>query len=741
MECNSGKFLLGTALALSAAVLTDGNARAQSDPATTQTPSASDIVVTAQRRSQRLEEVPISIVAVDKEQLQNRNITSSLDIDKVAVGVKIGKTGAFINPTIRGISSGAIGVGQENNVALYMDGFYQPFQIAQNAPLPNVKQLTVLKGPQGTLYGRNATGGAILIETLDPSLKDVEGEFSASYGRFNDKMLSGFISAPISDKIGISLSGYLRDNDGWIRDISGRDTNPINQKSVRGKILFEPTDTLKIMAAIAYTRVSDYTGDSYTFFAHQLALANFPDTPIATGTYETSQSFQGAFTSKLMTYQLRADLDLGFATLSSYTQYLKEKDFLDYDLDGSPLDLFRNIQTYPADAFTQEFVLTSEMGKKLEWILGAMYYDADAAQDPSLALNSATGTYSATKGTLGSTAYSAYGELTWHATDALSITGGLRYTHEKRSHGFEQPLGTVVTPTAYKSWSSATPRAVIRYELGPRSNIYASYSQGFKSGTFNQGLPSTATVDPEKITAYEVGYKTASGGFRLSTSAFYYDYKNLQLSTLVTLPTGARSTLLQNAATSEIYGAEATVDYPATSQLNLHAAVAWTHARYKKFPGAQASAVIDTRVGPTVGGLNVSNFLQDWSGLRLIRSPDWTANASFDYTYPLPSGSIYLTGNVAYQSAQAPANDTLYQTIDAAGVVSAPGGYRYLQKGYALVGAQLGWRSENEKVKITLFGDNITNTKYRLQINGSVYGDYQVFGAPATYGVRVDYKL
>ncbi|MDB5726049.1 MAG: hypothetical protein JWQ16_2803, partial [Novosphingobium sp.] len=411
------------------------------------------------------------------------------------------------------------------------------------------------------------------------------------------------------------------------------------------------------------------------------------------------------------------------------------------DLDGSPLNLFRNIQTYPAHAFSEEVVLTSESGKKIEWILGGLYYDANAAQDPTLALNSATGAYSSTKGTLGSTAYSAYGEVTWHATDALSLTGGLRYTHERRSHGFESPVGTVVTPTAYKSWSSATPRAVIRYEFAPRSNIYASYSQGFKSGTFNQGLPSTATVDPEKITAYEVGLKTASGGVRLSTSAFYYDYKNLQLSTLVTLPSGARSTLLQNAATSEIYGAEATVDYPATSKLNLHGAVAWTHARYKKFTNAQASAVLNTDVGPTVGGLNVSGFTQDWSGLRLIRSPDWTANASFDYTQPLPSGSLYLSSNIAYQSAQAPANDTLFQTVNAAGVVSAPGGYRYLQKGYALLGAQIGWRSEGDKVKVTLYGDNITSTKYRLQINGSTFGDYQVFGAPATYGIRVDYQL
>jgi len=701
--------------------------------------SVSEIVVTAQRRSERLEDVPISVVSANADTMNKRGVYSVTDLDRISVGTKIGKTGINTNPSIRGVTTGIAASGQENNVAYYVDGFYQPSMISMNVDLPNVQQVTILKGPQGTLYGRNATGGAILVDTLNPVIGSFEGNASASYRRFNDRRASAYASIPLGDEAALGLAAYARKSDGYIKDIAGFQTAPIDQNAIRAKLLWRPTSDLSITAGYGRTYVSDATGVSYNFFAHQAALIQRPGFPVTSERNKTSISYQPYTQARVDNYQLKGEWDLGWATLSSYTQDVEERDSLRFDNDGSPAYLTDTIQTYIASTVSQEVVLASKKAAKVEWIVGALYYDQDFSSQ-TLSLNNVTGLYAGSLGRLGTRAYAIYGEATWHATDALSLTGGLRYSRERRTHKLEQPIGTFIIPHEQTTWDALTPRVVVRYELAPRTNVYASFSQGFKSGTYN--VPTaTPAVNPEKITAYEVGFKTVRQRLRFDAAAFYYDYKNMQVSTLQQTATGARVALFTNAATSRIYGAEATLAYAATDQLNLNAAVGYTHGRYKNFQNATAAAILSTNTGLQVGGLNVGNLNQDWSGLRLIRSPDWTLNVGSDYTQPISFGSLLFSGNVSYQSAQAPNTDTLFQTINTSVVparLSAPGGYRYKQKGYALLSLQVAWRSPDLRHRVTVFGDNVTNTDYLVQLNASTFGDYRIFGQPATWGVRYD---
>lgn len=224
-----------------------------------------DIIVTAQRRAERLEDVPMAVAAANQQTLANAGITDIHDLDQLAPGVQISFTGAYTQPSIRGVTTLTAGSGWENNVAVYVDGFYSPSPAGINMDLTNIQDIQIFKGPQGTLYGRNATGGAILINTRAPS-KTFTFDAEASYARFDEVKLGGFVSGPISDAIRVSLSGNLRSSDGYYRSIdpagSGRtvgDAAPIRQRSVRAKLEADVTSELTATLAYNYSLINDPT--------------------------------------------------------------------------------------------------------------------------------------------------------------------------------------------------------------------------------------------------------------------------------------------------------------------------------------------------------------------------------------------------------------------------------------------------------------------------------------------------
>ncbi|RYG29160.1 MAG: hypothetical protein EON93_17185, partial [Burkholderiales bacterium] len=233
-----------------------------------------EIVVTAQRRTERLENVPMAVTALTANTIERAQVVNLHEIGRVAPGVQMGFAGVSSQPAIRGVTSLTNGSGNENNVAVYVDGFYISDNLTINQDLANLAGIEVLKGPQGTLYGRNATGGAILLKTLDPS-EELSGKFEGSYGKFSEKKLRGYISAPLSDKVGFIVAGAYRKSNGWIGKSDPTNNrrklgnaNPQNQRSFRAKLKAELSDTLTATAAYNYAFTSDTTGNLFGPFDH-----------------------------------------------------------------------------------------------------------------------------------------------------------------------------------------------------------------------------------------------------------------------------------------------------------------------------------------------------------------------------------------------------------------------------------------------------------------------------------------
>ncbi|HEY3696479.1 TonB-dependent receptor [Phenylobacterium sp.] len=715
------------------ALLAAGAAHAQetSPPSTIE-----EVVVTAQKRAERLEDVPISITAASGETLERAGITRLEDISKIAPGVQLSRTGVYVQPAVRGVTTQLVGAGQENNVAVYVDGFYLPFQRGLNLDLANISQVSVLKGPQGTLFGRNATGGALLIETLQPSMTERSGRFSLGYGRFADKRVQAYFSTPVSEVLAVNVAGYYRKSDGYIKDISGFNTAPLSNYSLNAKARFQPNDDLTLTLTGETLKVSDGRGLAVTYDGRALAQVLFPGSYVEKGRNLTSLNHPVINRSFQNSASLKGEYRLGWATLTSFTRIEKERDFSSYEIDGSARPVYdQNFHEY-GRAFSQEVNLTSTKTDPLSYVLGLFYFNSRSRADDNFVRAAPSTVFlPQNDSVIDATAYAAYADATWHMADRLYLTGGLRYSHEKKGVIIWSGAGALLLQKS-ATFHSVTPRAVLRYELTPDSNVYASFSKGFKSGLISTTAPFNI-VQPEKLTAYEVGFKTAQGAFRFDLAGYYYDYKNLQVSSISVI-NGVNSSIIANAATAKIYGVEAQLSARLSQQFNARAAVAYNHARYKDFRNAPVNLPSATT------GLNSASCpntapppatvpcTQDQSGQQIVRAPDWTFNVGGDYTVPIGFGDVVLTANVSYSSPYSPTKSDL-------GLNGS--GYRYRQGDITLVNLQAAWRAPGDHWTLTAFGNNVTDERYYIVLTGTAFGDYHVEAEPATWGVRADYRF
>lgn len=711
-----------------------------------------EIIVTAQRRAELLERVPVAIVALTSNTLEKAGVQRMDDLGQVATGVQINRGGSFTQPAIRGISTLTLGYGFENNVAVYVDGFYQPDMVTINGDLANLASVQVLKGPQGTLYGRNATGGAIVMETMTPS-KVFTANGQISYGRFDDRRAQAYVSGPLNDQISFGVGAYYRSSDGYIRDIgadplsSADDTDaaPLKNVSIRAKVLWEVTDNLKFTFGYNHGFVEDARGIVYRI--DKFASPALPMPPARADRRDTaSLSIPADSSAKADEVTGKIALDTGIGTLSSYTGFAMRHSKSVFDFDGSKPFITQSKSTdIRQRTFQQTLDYSIDAIDRLDLILGGFYYN------DKLNVNDAR-TYSggveeanrlrSQYDLLTSKAYAFYLDATYLIANKLFLTGGVRYSHEKRRIAYFELPGavTAIVAPADKSatFSSATPRAVLRYELGARTNIYASFATGFRSGVFNPtAVPSPALVipiKPEKLKAYELGFKTASSVFRFDSAAYYYDFRNLQVGVSVPSPItpGSVVQLISNAKKAEAYGIEGQISWTPLESLNMRAGASWTHARYKDFNNATGTGL------NSATGLNATGQVQDWSGKQMARAPGFTANLGADYSIDLAGGRLSIAANGSYTSSFVVSNPSLYGPLAGSALANRQ---RYRQKAYALVNAQINWTDPSDHCTFGIYGENITNSRYSMTLSGGVFGDYSQGNQPATYGARVGFKF
>jgi iron complex outermembrane receptor protein len=727
--------------AFASCLLASGAAQAQ--PATGQVADLSEVVVTAQRREQRNIEVPVSIVSQSAEQLERANITSTMNLDRVVPGLLMNRVGAPTAPAIRGVSTKVANPGADANVSVYLDGFYQANAVALNRSLLDVANVEVLRGPQGTLFGRNSTGGAILITTRKPSHEPTFMASASIEGNDGRKFVA-YGSTGLTDTLAVSLSTSYTASDGWLRNRAPAPefpTAPTRSNYFRVRALFEPTDKISLDASYEHGFMDDGTATTFSHIAHPLTPGVFP--LLHTDPRETSLSIQSHVKDIWDAYYLTASLDLDFAVLRSMTQVREDNSSWSFDLDGAPGRFIHVRVIAPQKLLTQEVNLTSSGDGRLQWIVGAFHLRDKSSFRISSPSNNAYGARTR--------AWAGYADATWEVLDRLFLTAGVRYSEEKkrclavRGTGATGQLLPCVDGDPDHKEHATTPRANLRYQFDDRTSVYVSYSKGFKSGGFNDARAS-APYDPEKITDWEGGFKTSRGPVQFEVSAFHYDYKNLQFvyaCTVIAPPICPLATgvVVTNAAEATSYGGETQFSWQVTPNISLRGGLAYLHSRYDRFLNASAAAprtAADTPPCVNPNPLLCPNVAvgQDWSGQTPIRSPKWSGNIGVNATLPTRIGAFTFNANISYVDDYQSDTDSLPCINTNCGRGLHP---RLVIPDRTLVDATISWLSPDEKIEVALYARNLFDEDYIMRTDGSTVGDYVIGGEPRVVGVRVRY--
>jgi iron complex outermembrane receptor protein len=543
-----------------------------------------DIVVTAQRREERLKDVPIAITAQSAKSLAEAGVTDTRDLARVVPGLTFSLQGPFAQPAIRGISSQGSTPGNDPNVSIYLDGVYQVLQPNNIFELPDVSRIEVLKGPQGTLFGRNATGGAIRIFTRDPSFTasgDVTATAAVYDGGGFEGGIKGFLSSPIvPDVLAASVAFNYQNNAGYLHDDIHGGRLGFKTGLIRGKLLFQPSSAARFVLTAYYTERNDDVGQAGIAMdgSTQARLID-PNVIVSTRPFHISQDFKSRADTRNLGVQLNGDVDVGIGKVTSLTSFTRSRFYQHADTDFSPI-VYAHYDSVAKDkTIAQELTFASNKFGNISILAGGNYFHDDYALDP-LTVVGVIDLYGRVK----TNALGLFGEVDWDLTDRFKLIGGLRYSHEKKVYDGGFPPAAPFR-VGEKSWSRVTPRASAMYRVSDATNVYATFSQGFKSGVFDSLSYSPETADPEKLTSYEVGIKTSSGPIQLNAAAYYYDYKDLQ----VQLFTGF-TIVTQNAANASIYGLDLDASYKIDSDFKMSGGLAWIpHAKYDDYKNALIS--------------------------------------------------------------------------------------------------------------------------------------------------------
>ncbi len=715
-------------LAVSIAMIATAQVHAQ--PATPAKSAFEEITVTAQRRTELAVDVPIAITAIDSNQINDTNAQQLADLAKLTPSLRFDRAGSQSQPTIRGVGTSVAVAGGSSNVGIYTDGFYSPNPLAADFDLLNISSIQVLKGPQGTLFGRNSTGGAILVTTKEPT-STPSADISATYGSYNTQRYQVYATGGLFDNLAVDIGGQLRKSDGFVDNVlTGSDDDAAYENSsVRIGAKLDLNDKVSALLRYSYSDNEDNTFvavNAYEEDGRVFATGAAFGSAVATKPYDVSNDFKPAFNGRSSTTQLTLKADFDFAMLTSYTQYRDERGRSEMDFDMSPMLLFHYKYDNVDTVFTQEFLLASTGEDRLQWTTGLFYFDNKAIYENNRsagpAVNGGRFTRDGGSGVEVHT-LAAYGDLTYELSDELYLTAGLRYSKDKIDNAYFYTAPSpgdenlIRTDVAKIDDNQLTPRLVLRYKPNAYSSMYVSYTEGYKSAILNVGGGTLdgIEVDPEKIKAYEIGYKYSSGPVMFDASVYYYDYKDLQVASY----SGAAS-YIKNAATSNIYGLDTQVRYAFDDNWEANLGIAYVHTEYDDFAESQVWNQCTSAVFcGDFYGVFVPAYA-DASGNEMQRAPEFTATLGLTYRTDLAAGKLAISGHVYHTS------DFYFDSSNL-----------YKQDAYDLLSARAEWTSPSGQYTVAVFGDNLTDEEYRNQVLPQYYGALSTWGAPRTFGVSV----
>jgi iron complex outermembrane receptor protein len=694
----------------------------------------SDIVVTATRRGESLQKVPIAISAFGAQELAATGTTNAQELAAITPGLTIANQSAAVTPFIRGVGAVDNTVGQEAAVATYVDGVYITSVYGSLFTFNNIERIEVLKGPQGTLFGRNATGGLIHVITRDPG-QDTRIEGAVNYGSYNTIGGRFYASTGLTENLAADVAMvYRHQYDGWGRNVNlNRDIGFAgNDFAIRSKIVLTPDSDTKIKLAIDYSNSKG--GDIGSVKNVQPGSIGADGLSATPGFNNDRAGYDEYVNTRQGGVSLTINHEFDAFSVNSVTAYRKTKVVQAFDNDATPvrkIDVLIDNQTYRT--FTQEVQVLSNPSSPIKWIVGGFFMHDKSGFDGPVGLGlygeDLGGTGVLIKGDITTTSLSAFGEVTVPLGETTAVVGGIRYTSDKRSiagqtvvvdsnvPGSQNVLVALPATSASFRESQPTWRLILNHNFTPAILGYASYNRGFKSGNFNTAAPADKPFHSEILDAFEVGAKTQffDNKLRFNMAAFYYKYDNLQLNKL----TGA-TLLTTNAASAEIKGLDFDGELVVTNELRLRFGGALLDAKFKDFTGAQYS--FRNPDGTTT--LAAGGPLGDLSGNRLTRSPKATFNIGAFARIPAGSGNIVANANYVYNSGY-------YWEPD----------NRLKQKAYGLVNAQLGWSAAEDRWAVKVIAKNLSGTKYDVWQVATTNGDLYAPAAPRTIAGEISFKF
>lgn len=685
------------------------------------TPNAfdQDIVVTANRREERLQRVPIAVTAITADELAVSGIASNVQLAQKTPSLQMTYTGGAVLPYIRGIGSNNPSPGDEPPIATYIDGVYQSRSYATNFSFNNIDRVEVLKGPQGTLFGRNAAGGLIQVITRDPSSKTgVEG--SVSYGNYDTTRVQTYLTTGIANSLAADLAIYYSNQArGYGRNLfTGDSYGKGRDFAVRSKWAYSDAEN-KIVLSVDYR---DLATD------RPLGLRSPPGTKNIYGELPPS-NFQDINTTqdpdmkiKSWGVSLNARHNVGFADLVSISSYRYASLSYRQDGDTSPTDGIFLVASEKVRTFTQELQLKSNSSGPLKWSAGLFYLRDASGYTPftvsGLDIGSTIDIWSRIK----TDSYSAYLDATYRLAPRTEITGGVRYTIDTRSaagfNAISSPTGDPITSTpevnVRKSFKSPTWRFIVNQTVGSDSILYGSYSRGFKSGGFAAASIADPPFKSAYIDSFELGSKNkfANGVAGLNVAAFLYKYNDIQVQQIV--PPGVQHIVNAGQATGK--GIEVDAYVRPVKNLRLTVGYAYLDATYDKFSNGLCTQALP-------GGGNAVLICPDLAGKRLPRAPRNTLNLALDHSLSTSVGTF--TTSLSWYW-----NEGYFSDAD----------NRLKQPAYSVANINFGWRSTGQRFGIDLFMHNVTDAKYYDVLVEQTVNDTYSPAPPRTFGVQFSFK-
>jgi iron complex outermembrane receptor protein len=674
-----------------------------------------EVVVTAQRREESLQDVPIAVSTISRARAAALGITdiSSLNARVPSLSVQEGGVAPFFY--LRGMGNNGSAVNSESSVALYVDGIYLYPGFGNVLPFNGIERVEVLKGPQGTLFGRNTTGGVIQIVTRDPSPEPAL-EAEVGYGNYKTVTGSLYATTGVTDKLAVNVAAYYQDqHDGWGRNtFLNRKAYFGRQFSARTKAAFTPTDATKLIFGFEFNQFR--SGGFETQVAP--GVVGLDGQVSRLGRYERRANFPEKEDIKSYLYSLRAEQDLGFANLVSISAYRKVDTFFTIDQDATPAPVVDATLINPAHNFSQEIHLLSPPGSAINWLVGGYYFNAYAANDPIRIAGLAASPFPSIDifSTQRTRSISVFGQASYEIFPATSLTAGLRYTDEHvRQEASRLETGGVVlafNPDQRLNFDGFTWRLSIDHRFSPDLMAYASYNRGLKSGGVTLTTPSNLPpFQPEKVDAYEVGLKADmfDGVLRLNLATFVYKFKDIQVQRVI-----AGGLLTVNAARATIWGVDGDIEARLSPNFRMFGSFGYTHGEYDAFPNATgfpASAL----AGPL--------FSFDASGRTTVSTPRFTGNLGAQYTVPTSAGDLSLDVLLTHSSKRYVSPDNRL-TLDA----------------FEVVNASASWRSPDERYVVRAWVKNLFDERYIVGGTESGVGDTILPAAPRTYGLTLSAK-